>query len=157
MFGLIRKLRRRKLAKRPFPEAWLAPLQEHVPFFAPLEGELRECFFRQLKFFVWEKTFIGAGGLEVTDEMRVVIAATAVRLTLHLDLDYYARLTEVIVYPSAYKHPDDDESMILGEAQDWGTVVLAWDAVLAGLKNTEDGLDTATHEFAHVLDRGGGA
>jgi Mlc titration factor MtfA (ptsG expression regulator) len=78
-----------------------------------------------------------------------------VRLVLNLDLSYYDRLTEIIVYPYIYSHRDDDRAF-LGEAQDWGTVVLSWPAVLQGLADPGDGHDTALHEFAHVLDRATG-
>jgi len=158
MFGLFRALRRRRLAKRPFPEAWLAPLDEHVPFFRELGGEERARFLDALKIFAWEKHFIAAGGMEITDEVIAVISAVAVRLVLHLDLSYYDRLTEIVVYPSHFRHPDaDDDAVIFGEAHAWGTVVLSWEAVLQGLRNQRDGHDTATHEFAHVLDRADGA
>ncbi len=133
-------------------------IEEHVAFYPFLPPELRARFLELLKVFVWEKHFIGAGGMEITDEVKVVIAAAAVRMVLHLDLDYYNRLTEIIVYPSHYHHADDGgDGVILGEAHTWGTVVLSWDAVIHGLKYHSDGHDTATHEFAHVLDRGGGS
>lgn len=156
MFGIFRFFRRRRLAKRPIPSTWLAALQEHVPFFAQFDGALRERFLSDLKIFVWEKHFIAAGGMEIDDTVRVVIAATAVRLTVHLDVSYFNRLTEIIVYPSHFVTPRDEDGVILGEAHDWGTVVLSWQAVLDGLKNPRDGHDTATHEFAHVLDRADG-
>ena len=127
-----------------------------MPFYRSLDDELRERFYTYLKVFAWEKHFIGAGGMEITDEVIVVISAAAVRLVLHRDLTFYNRLTEIVVYPSHYKHPDND-AVIFGEAQSWGTVVLSWDAVLSGLANPSDGHDTATHEFAHVLDRADGA
>jgi len=127
-----------------------------VPFCAQLPEEVRPRFHEYLKVFVWEKTFIGAGGMEITDEVRVVVGAAAVRLVLHLGLSYYDRLTEIVVYPSDYRHPDGDTTVVLGEAHRWGTVVLSWDAVLRGLADPRDGHDTATHEFAHVLDRGNG-
>ena len=141
------------------PSEWLAHLEEHVPFFDKLnerKGDVRERFLENLKVFVWEKVFIGAGGLEMTDEVKVVIAATAVRLVQNLDLKIYDDLTEIVVYPYDYTHGDGD-GMVLGEAHTWGTVVLSWPSVLAGLKNPEDGHDTATHEFAHVLDIAGGS
>lgn len=150
--------RRRRLRKRPFPPEWLEILSTRVPFAQQLTGPQRERFLEQLKLFVWEKHFIGAGGQTITDEVRVVIAAAAVRLTLQLGLGYYDRLTEIIVYPGAFRRPgDDDDDVILGEAHTWGTVVLSWDDVVRGLENPHDGHDTATHEFAHVLDRDGGA
>jgi Mlc titration factor MtfA (ptsG expression regulator) len=148
-------LRRRRLVKQPIPEHWLPILQEKVPFYRHLSGDLRQRFLGLLKVFLWEKTFIGAGGMEITDEVRLVISSCAVRLILYLDLSYYDGLTEIVVYPYAYTHKEEGDA-ILGEAWDWGTVVLSWPAVLEGLTHPEYGRDTAIHEFAHVLDRGNG-
>ncbi len=157
MLGLWRKLRRRRLARRPLPHPWLSHLERRVAFYPLLPPELRPRFLTLLKTFIWEKHFIGAGGMEITDEVRVVIAAPAVRMVLHLDLSYYDRLTEIVVYPDHFRHPTDDpERVVYGEAHSWGTVVLSWAAVLEGLADAGDGLDTATHEFAHVLDRASG-
>ena len=156
MLACWRRWRRGRLARREMPSEWLALLDRHVTFFRALPEDLRATFLRRLKVFVWEKHFIPAGGMEITDEVRVVIAAAAVRLVLHLDLTYYDRLTEIVVYPHAYRHRDTD-GVILGEAHTWGTVVLSWPAVRAGLANPHDGHDTATHEFAHVLDVADGA
>ena len=156
MFGWYRRLRRRGLARHPVPEDWIPDLERRVPFFEELGEEQRERFLEQLKIFAWEKDFVAAGGFEIDDEVRVVVSAAAVRLVLHLDVSYYDRLTEIIVYPEAFRRPGEG-TWILGEAHSWGTVVLAWKSVLLGLANQEDGHDTAAHEFAHVLDRAGGA
>lgn len=156
MFGLWRSWKRSRYARRSLPEHWVAILEADVPFFAGFTSAERELFLTRLKTFVWRIAWIEAGGMEIDDRVRVVIAAAAVRLGLHLDEDIYARLSEIVVYPSHYHHPDDDEGVILGEAHAWGVVVLSWDAVLQGIRNPHDGHDTATHEFAHVLDRNSG-
>jgi Mlc titration factor MtfA (ptsG expression regulator) len=130
-------------------------MNAQVPYYRRLVDEDRTRFLQYLKAFVWEKHFIGVAGMEITDEVRVVVGACAVRLVLNLGLSYYDRLTEIIVYPYIYSHRDDDRAF-LGEAQDWGTVVLSWPAVLQGLAEPGDGHDTALHEFAHVLDRATG-
>src|SRR5690606_5155363 len=130
-------------------------LDERVAFFGSLDDSLRQRFLDYIKVFAWEKHFIGAGGMEITDEVKVVVSAAAVRLVLHMDLSMYDRLTEIVVYPSHYTHPEG-EAVVFGEAHAWGTVVLSWDAVTRGLSNPGDGHDTATHEFAHVLDRADG-
>ena len=156
MFGLIRKWRRDGLLKDAMPEEWLGYLKQHVPFFEDIPEEKREDFLDAMRIFIAEKEFVSANGMEITDEVKVVIAATAVRLTLHLSIDMYNRLSEIVDYPTDYRHPDDEDGIVYGEAHDWGVVVLSWPAVLRGLKNQQDGLDTATHEFAHVLDRAGG-
>jgi hypothetical protein len=157
MFGLLRRWRRRRLLSEPVDPGWIAILESRVPFFAKLDAGLRDRFVADLRVFVAEKHWIEAGGMEITDEVRVVIAAAAVRLTLHLDLDVYNRLTEIVVYPSHYRHEDKEDAAVFGEAHAWGTVVLSWDAVVEGLENPRDGHDTATHEFAHVLDRADGS
>jgi Mlc titration factor MtfA (ptsG expression regulator) len=151
MFGFIRKMRRRRLARREMPEEWLACLNRNVPFFPRLPEDLKKEFLRKLKIFVREKTFYGAEGMEITDEVRVVISAAAVRLVLHLDMDYYNDLREIIVYPYILK-VDDVDAPVLGQATPEGVVVLSWPAVLHGLRNPRDGLDASIHEFAHILD-----
>jgi len=158
MFGLLRWWRRRNYRSQETPETWSEILITKVPFFGDLDPLELEKFLSDLRVFVHEKHWIGAGGMEITEEVKVVIGAAAVRLALRLPGSVYNRLTEIIVYPSHYKHPDGgDEHVVFGEAHSWGTVVLSWDAVLSGLSNPNDGHDTATHEFAHVLDRGSGA
>jgi Mlc titration factor MtfA (ptsG expression regulator) len=155
MSGFLTKLRRKRLARRPIPDKWLTILEENVPFYPQISGARRQRFLEMLKIFIWEKYFIGAGGMVITDEVKVVIAACAVRLVVNLDLGYYDRLTEIVVYPYVYKHREE-EVAILGEARNWGTVVLSWPAVLQGLASPKSGHETATHEFAHVLDRADG-
>ncbi len=157
MISPLRWLRRKLvLEKRPFPPEWLAILETQAPFYPALSEDEQERLRRLIKLFIWERYFFGAGGFEMNDEARVLIAASACRLILHLDLRYYNQLTEIIVYPSAFVNPQA-QGVHLGESHWWGIVVLAWDSVVAGLQNQHDGSDTALHEFAHVLDRSSGA
>jgi Mlc titration factor MtfA (ptsG expression regulator) len=155
MWGLLRNWKRKRLRRRPLPEQWPGILERYLPFYSHLPPELLESFHDKLKVFVWEKHFIGAKGFTITEEIKVVISAAAVRLILHLDFSPYDRLTEIVVYPHHYQHRQGNDIM-LGEAHQWGTVVLSWPAVLHGLRNPCDGHDTALHEFAHVLDRDSG-
>ncbi len=154
--GIFSWFKRRRLSRRPFPQEWVGILERDVPFFAVASEQERRRIMDLVKVFVWDKTFVPAGGMEITDRVKVVVAASAVRLVIHLDLSYYDRLTEIVVYPEPFRRPGEDGAVILGEAHDWGTVVLAWSAVLEGLANQRDGHDTAIHEFAHVLDRADG-
>ena len=156
MFGVFDWFRRRRALKGPFPEAWRTILREKIPFYERLRGGARQRFEDKLKVFARTKHFIAAGGMEIDDTVRVVIAAAAARLVMNLPDEHYGRLTEIVVYPSAYRHREKD-AVVLGEAHGWGTVVLAFDAVAQGLANSADGHDTATHEFAHVLDVADGA
>ena len=156
MLGLVRSWKRRRLARREFPPDWEPHVARHFPLVSGLAEEERERFRTHLKVFALEKRFEGGGGLEITDEMKVVVAGAAARLARNLPLDVYDDLVTVLVYPAAWKAPSG-EGTHLGEAHRWGLVVLAWDAVRQGLDNATDGHDTALHEFAHVLDLGDGS
>jgi Mlc titration factor MtfA (ptsG expression regulator) len=129
----------------------------------------RDAAVALVRIFNSEKSFEGAGGLVLTDEMRVVIAARACLLVLQrieLDGRLYADLQTVIVYPSTYKVRAErragyvtieDEQNRLGESWERGMVVLSWDAVSAGSASSNDGHDVVLHEFAHQLDAEDGA
>ncbi len=160
MFGILRRWRRSRLLKEPFPAEWITILQEKVPFYVSMKPSLTPRFLGQLQIFLDEKHFEGAQGFVITAEVRVVIAAIAVRLTTYLDISMYDRLTEIVVYEEDYRHPSkknaldgpEQPGIVYGEAHHFGTVVLSWKAVIRGLRHEDDGQDTATHEFAHVLD-----
>lgn len=152
MFGWWREWKRNQLADKPFPSEWMVYLNEHVPFVDSMPEELRESFLTALKIFVWEKNFEGANGMEITDEVRVVIAAAAVRLILFLDHSHYDKIESIVVYPGHFRTPGMEDGVVYGVAHQYGSIVLSWESVISGLKNPYDGHDTTTHEFAHALD-----
>jgi Mlc titration factor MtfA (ptsG expression regulator) len=156
VFSILRGLRRKRLGRRTFPAGWEPIVARRFPFAAKLGAEKRARFLLHLKVFAFDKDWAGAAGLEVTDEMKVVVSGAAARLSRNLDLNLYDALRTIVIYPSHYKHPEGD-SVVLGEAHRWGQVILSWDAVQSGLTNANDGHDTALHEFAHVLDASDGA
>lgn len=153
--------RRARVRREPLPAAWQAYLFDDVAFYQHLDEDLRQRLEERLKVFIAEKNFEGAAGFEVTDQARVVISAAAARLIVHLHDSYYDRLRDIVIYPNTMtlpSHPyaNDDSMHALGVALDGTTVVLSWEATLQGLRNPSDGQDTASHEFAHILDRAQG-
>lgn len=157
-----KKQQRAKLKAAPFPAHWSAIVERHFPLYARLPEEDRKELQGHIQVFLSEKRFEGCGGLEVTEEMKVCIAAQACLLLLHRDTDYYPGLRSILVYPSTYfvkttRHVgagimEERHDSRLGEAWDSGAVVLAWDAVRAGAADPEDGHNVVFHEFAHQLD-----
>jgi len=157
-----KRRRRARVARRPFPEPWRDILRRNVPAYRELPPEDRLELERHVQVFLSEKRFEGAGGLSITDEIRVTIAAQACLLLLHRETDYYRRLSSIIVYPQAYlarrrsRHASwvwsEHTETRLGESSTWGAVVLAWDAVRAAADDAADCHNVALHEFAHQLD-----
>lgn len=162
MFHFFKKRRREKLRSAPFPAEWLRIIERNFPLYKRLPVADQDELRRHIQVFVGEKQFEGCGGLELSDEIRVTIAAQACLLLLHRDTNYYRDLTSILVYPSAYvpKVVDsaglgvvtEDDDPRLGEAWSHGAVVLSWDDVRHGAADIHDGQNVVLHEFAHVLD-----
>ena len=94
-------LRRRTLRSQPFPAAWRDILRQRVPYFRQMPADLQLQLKKHIQVFIAEKPFIGCAGLEITDEMRVTIAAQACLLTLNRRTGY-PQLRQILVYPAAF-------------------------------------------------------
>ncbi len=123
-----------------------------------------------IQVFIAEKYWEGAGGLELTDEIRVTISAQACLLLLGLPHNYYQNVLSIIVYPSTVVPPPRkprffENSMapversrpIIGQAFLQGPVIIIWDAALRDGHQPESGRNVIYHEFAHKLDMLDGA
>ncbi len=156
-----RHRRRRALLNEPFPPAWLEILDNNLPPYRKLSLGLQQQLQDYIRIFIGEKSFEGCGGLTLTDEIRVTIAAQACLLLLNRETDCYPQLFSILVYPSTYVAQAErhsgleaaDPSVRLGESWNYGAVVLAWDSVKRGALNFKDGHNVTMHEFAHQLDQ----
>ncbi|MEZ4380986.1 MAG: zinc-dependent peptidase [Nannocystaceae bacterium] len=166
MFGILKRLRRRRLRREPFPAAWRAIAARNLPFYARLTPADRRELEALIAVFIAEKTFEGCGGQAIDDEVRVTIAGQACLLLLHRDTDVYPRLDVVLVYPTAVmvEHEEREGLIVragrrvhLGESWTRGMVILAWDHVVAGARVDNDGANVTLHELAHQLDAEDGA
>ena len=149
--------RRRVLEKHSIDDALWARAVAGLEFL-PRSQKLKEL----VLLFLAEKQFAGAHGIEVTDLMRVSIAAQACLPILGLGLDWYAGWTGIVVYPGDFRvrraemdedgvvHEWDDE--LAGEAMPGGPVVISWDAAAY-----DPHINVVIHEFAHKLDMVDGA
>jgi len=162
---VFKKWRRKRLSQKAFPESWLEIIEGNVPFYRKLSNEDKEELQRHILIFIGEKRFEGCGGLQITDQIKITIAAQACILLLHRKTDYYPRLSSIIVYPHSYvahviKHlpggvVTEGLDVRLGESWRKGVVVLSWDDVRCGAADIHDGHNVVFHEFAHQLDSDG--
>jgi len=165
MFHWFVGYRRKKLARVPFPPAWEDIIRRNVAHYCMLEDAERAHLRALIQVFIAEKHWEGAGGLELTDEIRVTISAQACLLLLGLPHNYYQNVESIVVYPStvvppqrrpgffetAFK-PVELQHPIIGQAFQRGPLILIWDAALHGGRHPEYGHNVIYHEFAHKLD-----
>ena len=101
MFGFLKSRRRSRLRAAPFPVEWLGFIEKNVRYCACLPEADRLELQGLIQILLAEKSFEGCGGLVLTDEIKVTIAAQAALLLLHRNTDFYPKLNTVLVYPSA--------------------------------------------------------
>lgn len=163
MFGLFKNRRRKKLLQQPLPDRWRRFIERNVAVFSLIPFAERERLVAALKIIVAERSFVGSGGLGITDEVKVTIAAQAALLLLGEEGYYFDRVPTIFVYPhyqTTKTHRDlttahlvEEDVAIDGQVLEQGEIRLSWDEVLAGGRDPADGENVVLHEFAHHLDR----
>ena len=164
---ILVEYKRVRLRRRPFPDTWRDILKRRVPYFRLLPADLQIQLKRHIQVFLAEKPFIGCDGLDVTDEMRVTIAAQACLLSLNRRrAEYFPNLRQILVYPGAFIVDrvstdgagvlQEQRHVLSGESWSQGQVILSWDDVIDGAAVVDDGRNVVIHEFAHQLDQHNG-
>jgi Mlc titration factor MtfA (ptsG expression regulator) len=147
-----RAARRRAAVALPFPEKWRAFLLERYDHFERLDPAWRARFEDDARIFLAEKRITGIG-VDVTDELRLLVAASAVTLSVGWPDYEWDQLTEVLLYADDF---DRDYSLggdeRAGEAHPWGTIILSVPALFESFEVADDGYHVGVHEFAHLLD-----
>lgn len=159
--------RRKRLDKKPFPDAWEAIVRQRLPFYQRMPAKVKRALQNRITHFIAGKRFYGCAGQQVDDNVRVSIAALASLLVLNRPGDYYSGLHSILVYPSEFMvshgHADEhglvdhDTQVLAGESWNDGRIVLSWDSVQRGASDFSDGSNVVLHEFAHQLDHQSGA
>ncbi len=161
----VRWRRRPTLSADPIPDHWREIVSRRVPVAGRLTDAERVKLLRLVQVFLREKIIEGCDGLDVTEEMKVIIAAQACVLLLHLDAGCYPGLRTVLVYPGTYrprrpswfKYDLGSTEALVGESWRHGVVILSWDSVASQAADGVDGRNVTLHEFAHQLDQQDGA
>jgi Mlc titration factor MtfA (ptsG expression regulator) len=154
--------RARALERRPIPEPLWQRTLARYPFLAARPPD-KEAALRELAtLFLAQKEFSGAGGLVVSDQMAVAIAAQACLPVLELGLAWFDGFVGIVVHPDAVvarrEHEDEHgivhayDEELSGEAMHGGPVMLAWRDVDEAGESAADGYNVVIHEFAHVID-----
>ncbi len=136
---------------RPIEKHYKLILERHYAYYRDLPIELKGPFERRVALFVRGKTYYGQHGLEITDEMRVLVAATAVQITFGFKFFQLPRFSKIFIYPKKYfnQHTKKHHK---GEVYPMGKLIrLSWDNFLHGLKDPEDGINLGLHEMTHAM------
>ena len=162
MLGIIRRFGRGRRLTEALAPGLVEVLERGVPLYRALGDDEKRELQGLVNAFLAEKRFEGCDGLEITDEIRVTIAAQACVMLLGREHDLYPTVRTILVYPDRYVAPGSgrmpDGSVArgaqvrAGEAWTSGEIILSWRDVQHGAAAPDDGHNVVLHEFAHSLD-----
>ena len=125
-------------------------LNQHNSYYSNLSGEGKKKFeFRVLEF-LRSKSFVGRQDLVVTDEMRVLISASAIQLSFGLDDFKFSNLHTINIFPGIF-HSKLYNASFKGLTTRDGVLSLSWENFKSGYANDTDKLNLGLHEMAHAL------
>jgi hypothetical protein len=147
-----RQRRRRQVLATPFPDGWRRLLERRCDHYRRLPPDLRRRFEDDVRLFLDETRITGIE-VEATDELRLMVAASAITLSVGWPDHEWDGLTEVLLYPQDFGRDYSFESRDLaGQAHAWGTVILSVPSLRESFAHPDDGFHVGLHEFAHLLD-----
>lgn len=132
------------------PEEQLRTIAKYFQFYGRLAPQQQRRFEHLVAQFVNEKEWQGVG-IEVKEEMKVMIGASAAQLMFGLPDLTLMSFDRILVYASAFLHHRTGR-MHQGEVNPGiGIIRISWEHYLKGYARPFDGNNVALHELAHAL------
>lgn len=152
--GVRKPLRRWRLVRRGFPGAWREWLNDHVPLYRGFTEDARTRFERDIQFFIDEQSFEALDGIDLTDTLRLSVAAGAA-LLLHGREDWEIPSGRTyLFYPGRFDEDyyDGDYAVYDGMVHAQGPVILSVESVATDWAHPGNGHNVVLHELAHLFD-----
>ena len=126
-------------------------LIDYCVYYHQLDEVKKKTFRRRVQKFISMKKFIPRGDMrKVTDEMKVLIASSAIQITFGHPSVYFEHFWKILVYPDTY-YSNIAQRYHQGEVNTRGFIILSWTNFLDGYKNRSSGVNLGLHEMAHAL------
>jgi len=126
-------------------------LLKYFPFYNALSERQKITFEKRVQKFIDLKKFIPRGSIrEISPEMKVMIAGSAIQLTFGYPNVYFRHFKRILIYPDNY-YSTITRQYHKGEVNVRGLIVLSWRDFHAGFANPSDGINLGLHEMAHAL------
>ncbi|RNC84101.1 MAG: hypothetical protein ED556_11605 [Winogradskyella sp.] len=139
------------LIRRRLTKSQLYILRNQFSFYNKLSSKDRRIFEHRVATFINEKQFHTRQDLELTDEIKVLVAATAVKLTFGFRSYLLPIIRTILVYPEAF-YSRMNEQLHKGEVNpQLGIIALSWKDFVEGYDDANDNLNLGIHEFGHAI------
>ena len=135
----------------PLKPAYRRLLEQHSAYYQQLSPYNKKRFEKRVQQFIQLKRFVPRNMPVVTDEMKVLIAASAIQLTFGFPNVFLLHFQTILIYPDSY-YSTISKRYHKGEVNPaFGMIVLSWKDFVEGLETPDDSLNLGLHEMAHAL------
>ncbi|AOW21626.1 zinc-dependent peptidase [Urechidicola croceus] len=126
-------------------------ISDKISFYNNLSEKNKKYFDHRVIRFIDNHNFVSREGVKITKEIKLLVAATAVKLTFGYRRFLFSRINTIIIYPNNY-FSNITQQYHKGETNPkYRTIALSWEDFKEGLKIENDNLDLGIHEFTHAL------
>lgn len=133
------------------PEHYKNSILKYNNFYRHLPSESKQRFEKKVFQFIRTKQFIPRNVSSVTDEMKALIASSAVQLTFGLEDVSLKHFDKILVYPDNY-YSSINQTYHKGEVNPrLKAIVVSWRAFVEGYAEPHNGINLGLHEMAHAL------
>ncbi len=141
----------RHMIRLPLQPRYRVILEEYFTYYLKLSPENKLLFEKRMRQFIDMKEFVvRSKTMNLTDEMIVLISASAIQLTFGFPGIYFSHFQRILIYPDNY-YSLITQKYHQGEVNRAGIIVLSWKNFLMGYTDHTDGRNLALHEMAHAL------
>ncbi|OUS03496.1 hypothetical protein A9Q86_00865 [Flavobacteriales bacterium 33_180_T64] len=126
-------------------------LRNQFSFYKRLNTTQKDIFNHRVASFIDAKSFLGREGLVVTNEMKVLIAATSTMLTFGFRNYRIDLIERIIIYPNSFYSQSNDAEHKGELNPKLKVLVLSWEDFLIGYDDENDNLNLGIHEFTHAI------
>lgn len=126
-------------------------LKNKFSFYKKLNKKQQQYFEHRVASFIKDKDFIGRGGIMITEEIKILISATAVMLTFGFRDFYIGIISTIVVYPNKF-YSKTNQAYHKGEFNPkLKVLVLSWHDFEEGFHISNDNLNLGIHEITHAI------
>lgn len=126
-------------------------LYKYSAYYKVLPLPEKKGFERRVQRFIYSKKFISRSSLPVSEEMKVLISASAIQLTFGLPGIYLSNFDKILIYPDSY-YSHITKKYHLGEVNPRaGIILLSWNHFVEGYGDLTDSFNVGIHEMAHAI------
>jgi Mlc titration factor MtfA (ptsG expression regulator) len=153
--SMRRYIKRKRLVQVPFPQAWREILSEYVRYYNELDPKQKARFEQYVLIFLGENRITGID-TEVTDEVKLLVASSAIMLIFGRPGWEYQNIPEILIYPGNFDENFDttcphSRRVLAGMVVPQSGLILSKPELYRSFRY-RDAYHVGLHEFAHLMD-----